>query len=115
MVGLFHAGPQLGRTVDVAFPGHLGGWLAVFWSAWKPRANPVDLGEAEPRARRADHFSLRSQRRLLGSQAPNGMAVEPCSRRHEVVALRAPGLPPLALPRGARFLVGAQLPDAARH
>src|ERR1035441_1817340 len=98
MVGLLHAGPQLGRTVDVSIPSHLGGWLAVFWSAWKPRANPVDLGEAEHRARRADHFSLRSQRRLFGSQASNGMAVEPRSRRHEVVPVRASGLSPFAFP-----------------
>ena len=115
VVGLFHAGPQLRRPADLFLAGHLGGWLALFRPAREPQAHAVDLGEAEHRAHRPDHFSLPAQRRLFGPEAQTGVAVESCAGRFQVVALRAPGLSPFAFPPRHRFLVGAKLADAARH
>ena len=69
-----------------------------------------NTGHVEP-----DHFSLRSQRRFLGPEAPDGVAVESRSGRYQVVALRASGLSAFAFASGHRFLVGAELADAARH
>src|SRR5438093_1085353 len=114
MVGLFHAGPQLRRPADLFIPGHLGGWLALFRPARKPQALAVDLDEAQHRSGLANRFSLPAQRRLFGSEADSGVAVESSAGRFQVVALRTPWLSPFAFPTRHRFLVGAKLTDAAR-
>ena len=55
---------------------------------------------------RSDNFS--------GPKLPGGLAVESRSGRYQVVDHRASGLLAPAFPSRDRFLVGAQLPDAAR-
>ena len=112
--GFFHAGAQLRRPADLFIPGHVGGWLALFRSARKPQALALDLGKTQYRSGFAHRFSLSAQRRLFGSEADSGVAVESSAGRFQMVALRAPGLSPFALPPRRRFLVGSKLADAAR-
>ena len=114
MVGLFHAGPQLRRPADVAFAGHLGGRLAVFRPARESHAHAVDLGEAEHRARRAGDFSLRAQRRFLGPKLQPVWQWNHLPDDAKWSLTERPGYLRLHSLPARRFLVGAELADAAR-
>ena len=104
---------SVGRLTSLSPVTWVDGW-PYFGLPGNLKRHAVDLGEAEHRARRADHCSLRSQRQLLRAQTPGGLAVESRAGRYQVVDHRASGLLAPAFPSRDRFLVGAQLPDAAR-
>ena len=98
MVGLLHAGPQLGRPPHLAFAGHVGGRLALLRPAREiSTRTPKTWVKPNTGARRAGDVAIRSQRRLLQAEAPAGLAMESSAGRHEVVADGASGLSAPAL------------------
>src|SRR5438067_13564 len=88
--------------------------MAVLRSAGKSQTIAFDLGEAQHWTHRADHVSLRSQRRLLGPEAASGLAVESSAGRYEVVARRASRVSAPAFSSSGRLLVGAEFAHTAR-
>ena len=105
---------SVGRLTSLSPVTWVDGW-PYFGLPGNLTRTPSIWVKPEHRARRAHHFSLRSQRRFLRAEAAAGLAVESSAGRYQVVADRAPRLSPPAFASRARFLVGAKLADAARH